>query len=208
MSRMLTLLTVHKGVDLHAATAERVLRERLEGGSRLVALRRAELHLLWGADDRPDLAARGRALLESGRHYNPNKHRYGIFELAAAGDPWPAAPRRGDPLPAGWPGEPLLCDRGPVGPDLLDRLLGGEPPEGTAAVDVCAYPLGEAEEPLAAVLWRLVLNGEPASAAAAADLLAVARGGGRGLLVNPHMQGWLLAPRPDARAGAGPEGAR
>ena len=73
-----TLLTSHKGVDLHAATAVRVMQRRLEGGDALQALYRCEMHTFWGEGD-------GRAvpeLLEIGRFYNPNKHHYGHFETS------------------------------------------------------------------------------------------------------------------------------
>ncbi len=42
-----TLLTSHKGVDLHAASAQLVMKDRLEGGHRLVNLIRCELHTFW-----------------------------------------------------------------------------------------------------------------------------------------------------------------
>ena len=42
-------------------------------------------------------------------------------------------------------------------------------------------------------LWRLVVRGEGEAALATGRLLAVARGGREGLLVNPHMECWLLA---------------
>ena len=65
-----TLLTSHKGVDLHAATAVRVMQRRLEGGDALAALHRCELHTFWNEGDGRRVAD----LLEVGRFYNPNKH--------------------------------------------------------------------------------------------------------------------------------------
>ncbi|HPF71859.1 MAG TPA: hypothetical protein PLQ13_14395, partial [Candidatus Krumholzibacteria bacterium] len=97
MSRRITLLTAHKGVDLHAATAARVMRGRLDGGDRLVALHRCELHTF--ADDAAGVSAA--RLLDNGRYFNPNKHHYGHFELEGAAA-WTDA--SGGALEAGWPG--------------------------------------------------------------------------------------------------------
>ncbi len=47
MSLQTTLLTSHKGVDLHAASALLVMKDRLEGGNRLVNLLRCEMHTFW-----------------------------------------------------------------------------------------------------------------------------------------------------------------
>ena len=69
-----TLLCCHKGVDLHAATAGRVMQERLRGGERLMALRRGEYYTYWDEDP---AGSRLEELLAAGRYYNPNKHHYG-----------------------------------------------------------------------------------------------------------------------------------
>ena len=45
-----TLLTSHKGVDLHAATAQLVMKDRLKGGHLLEGLFRCEIHTFWGKD--------------------------------------------------------------------------------------------------------------------------------------------------------------
>jgi len=42
-------------------------------------------------------------------------------------------------------------------------------------------------------LWRLVIRGAGEPALDVARRLAVARGGREGLLVNPHLECWLLA---------------
>ena len=193
MATQTTLLTCHKGVDLHAATAWRVMRDRLRGGERLVALRRAEYYTYW--EDDPD-GRRLAELLDTGRCFNPNKHHYGHFALADAGAAWSGneADCRGGNLPAGWPGEARGSDL-PAGGDLYARLLGGAPAAPLAAVDVCAFPLGESGPVLGGVLWRLVLETGREGAGELADRLVVARGSREGLLVNPHMQGWLLAVR-------------
>jgi hypothetical protein len=191
MTAQHTLLTCHKGVDLHAETAARVMRTRLHGGERLVALQRGEYHTFWEGNA-PDLSIAG--LLESGRYFNPNKHVYGHFQLQGGGEPWYVDETgfRGAPLAAGWPGEALATDCGSAGAALYDRLLGGSPETGQVAVDVCAFPLGERGPLLSGVIWRLVLEAGEQDVDALVAGLVVARSGREGLLVNPHMQGWLL----------------
>ncbi|MBU2501602.1 hypothetical protein KJ682_09775 [bacterium] len=188
MSLQTTLITSHKGVDLHAATALRVMQRRLDGGDRLAGLFRCEMHTFWG-EAFPGGADR---LLETGRCFNPNKHHFGVF--AAAGDEGPWFQGTGHDLAAAWPGDPLRSDL-PPDPGLYDRLLGGAAATGTVAVDVISFPRGETGPVLGGVLWRLVLAAEPGEAAALAESLAVARHRKEGLLLNPHMEDWLLAVR-------------
>ncbi|MFO7654154.1 MAG: hypothetical protein R6X25_10070 [Candidatus Krumholzibacteriia bacterium] len=195
MNEQITLLTSHKGVDLHAATAVRVMRERLDGGEALVRLSRAECHTFWrspgdGDNDGPEVAR----LLESTRYYNPNKHHFGHFALAGAA-PWTDADSRGAALPAGWPGTPTASDLPDLG-GLYARLLGGEPADGAMAVDVCAWHLGRQERMLSGVVWRLVLRPGQHDPAQLAERLAVARSRELGLLVNPHMEAWRSVVRP------------
>lgn len=178
------LVTAHKGVDLHAATARRVMRERLAGGERLADLRRCEFHAFGSAahGGGPGLAE----LLATGRYFNPNKHRYGHFTLVAP-FPWDAG--AGEGFPAGWTAG---GDGAAPGAGLGD-LLGGPAPAGHTAVDVAAWARGQEGPVVSGTLWRLVVRGDGAAALDAARLLAVARGGREGLLVNPHMECWLLA---------------
>jgi hypothetical protein len=187
-----TLLVSHKGVDLHAATAVRVMQRRLEGGDALRALHRGELHTFWDAGD----GRRVSDLLEIGRFFNPNKHHYGHFELAEAGEPWLGDLAQGgaalDPI---WPGSAVASDLAPVDAGLTDRLLGGTVPDGHVAVDVAAFPLGEPGPILSGVLWRLILVDDGRDPGRLADKLTVARSGDQGLLVNPHLHGWLTAVR-------------
>ncbi len=207
MGAQVTLLISHKGVDLHAATAARVMRDRLAGGERLVALGRAEFHTFWPQEAERgagrDAAGAGEsratvaALLAAGRVFNPNKHHYGHFELSFAGERWsrPGFACRGQALPAGWPGTAVATDLGRADAGLLERLLGRAAGE-AAVVDVCAFALAGDEGPvLSGVVWRLVLAPGREEPAALADALTVARGASRGLLVNPHLQGWLTAVR-------------
>jgi hypothetical protein len=193
-----TLLTSHKGVDLHAATAVRVMQRRLEGGDALAALRRCELHTFWNEGDGRRVAD----LLEVGRFFNPNKHHYGHFELEHEGAPWlVTSPRQesaelcGGPLPEGWPGRAVASDLDAADGLLLDRLLGGPVPPEHVAVDYATFPLGETGPILTGVLWRLVLADDGRAPARLAERLAVTRAGDQGLLVNPHLHGWLVAVR-------------
>lgn len=189
-----TLLISHKGVDLHAATACRVMRDRLAGGDRLADLRRCEFHVFGGGiagegGAAPTLAS----LLGTGRYYNPNKHRFGHFVLDSA---FAWAEGAGGPLPAGWPGR--VADEGSAVPaGLFDDLLGGPAPAGHTAYDVAAWARGQAGDQTGGVvsgtLWRLVVRGEAEAARTVGEALAVARSGHEGLLVNPHMECWLVA---------------
>ena len=191
MSRQTTLLTSHKGVDLHAASAVRVMRDRLTGGDRLVALYRCELHTFWDGDDEVSLAR----LLDNGRYYNPNKHHYGHFACDDGGR-WPEG--AGGELAAAWPGTLRGTDLTSLdGRDtgLYDRLLGGPVAAGAVAVDVAAWPRDDAGPVLSGVLWRLVLAAPPAEARALGEQLAVARSRKDGLLLNPHMENWRTAVR-------------
>jgi hypothetical protein len=189
-----TLLTSHKGVDLHAATALLVMKERLAGGDLLEGLHRCEMHTYWA--DAGDLSVD--RLLDSGRFFNPNKHHYGHFELADGGDTWFAGVGPDNQLPAAWPGAvrgtdlDILTDQRSR---LYDRLLGGAPPEGRSAVDVVSFARGQEAPVLSGVLWRLLIRAEPAAALAVGRKLAVARKRLEGLLVNPHMESWLTAVR-------------
>ena len=186
-----TLLTSHKGVDLHAATAVRVMQRRLEGGDALQALHRCDLHTFTGAGDGRTVPE----LLEIGRFFNPNKHHYGHFELEAGAADWTAGLTAGQALAAGWPGRAVASDLPDPDNALLDRLLGGPAPAGTVAVDIAAVPLGDAGPILTGVLWRLVLADDGRDPGRVADRLAITRAGDQGLLINPHLHGWLTAVR-------------
>ena len=197
MSAQNTLLTSHKGVDLHAATARRVMQDRLAGGDRLADLRRCEFHVFGGrvfapAGVTPTVAS----LLGTGRYYNPNKHRYGHFAFESSFG-WDEG--TGGALPAGWPGQALATDTGAPDDGLLEVLLGGSAPKGHTAVDVAAWARGQTGPVVSGTLWRLVIRDGGEEALATGTALAVARGGREGLLVNPHMECWLV--------GAGPTGA-
>jgi len=190
MTRQTTLLTSHKGVDLHAASALRVMQDRLEGGERLVNLLRCELHTFWGETVDGGLDR----LLNTGRYFNPNKHHYGHFLSAQDTASWLG----GDPVSGrtvnNWPGEFAGTDLDGLtdGEALYQRLLGGPVAGGHTAVDVIAFALGQSGPVLSGVLWRLVVSGDPATALDIGRGLAVARGRKDGLLLNPHMEAWLI----------------
>ncbi|MBK7046499.1 MAG: hypothetical protein IPH48_08320 [bacterium] len=185
-----TLLISHKGVDLHAATARRVMCDRLAGGDRLANLRRCEFHVFGGGIVGEDGAVPTLAmLLGTGRYYNPNKHRFGHFELESA-FAWNEG--AGGPLPAGWPGR-AVGDNSAAPAGLFDDLLGGPAPAGHTAYDVAAWARGQTGGVVSGTLWRLVVRGQVETARTVGEALAVARSGHEGLLVNPHMECWLVA---------------
>lgn len=190
MSLQTTLLTSHKGVDLHAASALLVMKDRLEGGDILVNLLRCELHTFWDQPTGVDV----QRLLNTGRYFNPNKHHYGVFSAANGQSPWFDCPDcRGRALPTDWPGSVTETDLTGAenGPELYHTLLGGSPDQGHSAVDVISFELGQRGPVLSGVLWRLVLATDPGRAQEIGLNLAVARGRKQGLLVNPHMEAWL-----------------
>lgn len=190
MSLQTTLLTSHKGVDLHAATALLVMKDRLEGGDRLVNLLRCEMHTFW---DQPTGVSVAR-LLDTGRYFNPNKHHYGVFTTEAGDGPWfECTDCRGRSLTAGWPGDLVATDlSGPSSAaGLYNTLLGGAAEPGHSTVDVVSFELGQSGPVLSGVLWRMVLEGGAAETAAIGMKLAVARSRKQGLLINPHMEAWL-----------------
>jgi hypothetical protein len=190
MSTQTTLLTAHKGVDLHAASALLVMKDRLEGGDRLVNLLRCELHTFWGEPQGVTVAK----LLDTGRYFNPNKHHYGVFRTETASAPWfQGQDIRGKSLESGWPGQIVDTDLGDQDPAgmLYHRLLGGSPVDGHVAVDLVSFELGQQGPVLSGVLWRLVLAAHPAEAVDIGHRLALARSRKEGLLINPHLEAWL-----------------
>lgn len=190
MSTQTTLLTSHKGVDLHAATAVRVMRDRLEGGERLESLHRCEMHTFRGAPAGVSLER----LLDTGRYFNPNKHHFGHFELEAAA----AWPEDGGTLVSAWPGKVCGTDLDGLADDgeaLYASLLGGPVPQGCTAVDVASWARDQEGPVTSGVLWRLVVQGDGAEAGALGEGLAVARTRKQGMLINPHMEAWLTVVR-------------
>lgn len=178
-------------MDLHAATAVRVMQHRLAGGDALRALHRCELHTWWNGAGGQAVAD----LLGIGRYYNPNKHHYGHFELDRGADWRRDAAPGGGALDVAWPGRAIASDLEPLGENLLTALLGGPVPSGCVAADVASFPLGEPGALLSGVVWRLWLADDGRDPARLADRLAVTRSGAQGLLVNPHLHGWRVAIR-------------
>ncbi|MEN8005789.1 MAG: hypothetical protein ABFS42_02195 [Candidatus Krumholzibacteriota bacterium] len=189
-----TLLTSHKGVDLHAATALLVMKDRLEGGHLLEGLFRCEMHSFWGGESGVSIAR----LLDVGRYFNPNKHHYGHFTLDGAEASWLDRTPAGNTLDPQWPGSAVGTDLETETMEqgrLYDLLLGGESAPGITPVDVVSFPLGQEGPVLSGVLWRLLIRGEADTALEAGRMLAVASGRKEGLLINPHMEAWLAASR-------------
>lgn len=188
MATQTTLLVSHKGVDLHAATAVRVMQKRLDGGDALRALHRGELHTYWDEGNGRTVSD----LLGIGRYFNPNKHHYGHFQLDEVEGRWTDDELLGGrPLDGPWPGRAVAGDLGAADEQLADALLGGPCPEGCAAVDLLAFPLGEDDPLRSGVLWRLILEDDGRDPRRLAERLAVTRSGDQGLLINPHLHGWL-----------------
>lgn len=189
-----TLLTSHKGVDLHAASALLVMKDRLEGGERLANLLRCELHTYWGEPAGLSLAR----LLDIGRYFNPNKHHFGHFESAQVVADWLGDGPSGTDLETSWPGSPRGTDLEIPASEmggLYHNLLGGKPLAGTTAVDVVSFPRGQEGPVLSGVLWRLLITGDASTALEVGTNLAVASHRKEGLLVNPHMEAWLAVAR-------------
>ncbi len=188
MKLLVTLLTSHKGVDLHAATAMQVMVDRLAGGRQLSRLLRCEIHT-FAEDSVPGGAS---ALLETGRYYNPNKHHFGVFEMAGELTLYTNAEHH--TLPSVWPGKFVSSDVEPPA-DLYTKFLGGPAPAGQVAVDVATFVRGQNGPVFSGVLWRLVLAVAREEALELASHLSVARGRKEGLLLNPHLEEWLLTVR-------------
>ncbi len=187
-----TLLTSHKGVDLHAASALLVMKDRLEGGHLLASLFRCELHTFWDSPAQWDADR----LLDTGRFFNPNKHSYGVFHGPSVGPAWFAGGQSDHQLTTVWPGAVQKTDLTALaddGPALYQALLGGPTPADCSPFDIVSFPYGQDGPVLSGVLWRLVIHGDAAQAAAVGETLAVARHRKQGLLVNPHMENWFAA---------------
>ncbi len=77
-------------------------------------------------------------------------------------------------------------------PGLVEWRLGGPVPAGCAAVDVVGFERDQTGPLMSGVVWRLVIRGRAETAAAVGQQLAVARHRKEGLLINPHMESWLV----------------
>jgi len=182
------LVTSHKGVDLHAATALLVMKERLEGGDRLQNLMRCEVHSFNGEPDGWDADR----LLHTGIYFNPNKHHYGIFSGSALDI------EEGQVQASQWLAKVIdtdIEDTAAGGMDVADILLGGAIPAGCTPYDVVSYASGQTGPVSSGILWRLVIRGDETVAQEVGCSLAVAKGRKQGLLINPHMESWLEVSR-------------
>jgi len=184
------LLTGHKGVDLHAASAWAVMNDRLAGGDSLQALYRCEWHTFWGDPDGWNVDR----LLATGRFYNPNKHYFCVFTTQKEVDSWFGETDSAAELSLSWPERVVTTDLADFSGDggaARGRLLGGSLPPDCAAFDLVSFVRGQTGPVLSGVMWRLVIRGDNSTARRIGEELAVARERKRGLLVNPHMESWF-----------------
>lgn len=190
-ARQTTLLTSHKGVDLHAASALLVMQDRLTGGEKLVNLLRCELHAFWGEPQGWTVER----LLATGRYFNPNKHHCGVFGSGTEVANWLTRTGSGLRLTTDWLAEVLATDLAELQADaagLYGTLLGGRIPTGCAPCDIVGFAAGQTGPVLSGVLWRLVIRGDERVARAVGEELAIARHRKQGLLINPHMDNWFV----------------
>lgn len=178
------LLVRLKIPDLTALTALDAGRALLPRGYELKRLVREEIVLFepapgaaGGGSDRSFDAALAKAVETSNFFVNPNKERYRLLASSERGEAW-APPdgcwgiltrSRGDTRDAG----------------VLDRLQREHPLAGLGAIR-------------RARVWWLWTQGPSGAAGmeACLEALGPVEHAGRGLLVNPHSESWLLLPGP------------
>lgn len=170
------LLVRLKIPDLTALTALDAGRTLLPPGHELARLVREEVYLFEatpGAEPAGFEPALAEAIATSNFFVNPNKERYRFLTSAERGDAW--APPEGS-----WG---LLCrprgDTADVG--LLERLQREHPLRGLGAIR-------------RGRVWWLWTNapGGGAGTEACLEALGPVEHAGRGLLVNPHSEQWIL----------------
>lgn len=201
----LVLLVRRRGVDLVAMSALTALRGPCGLGDRLVALCRDDGYVL-GLSGAFDAAAWERACVARADWFNPNKHRYALYE----GQPGALDAARGV---AAWPSPWLTRRLGSDRPDLaatagrdeLEAWLALPAQPSTTRHSLLAWQCDDAVAALPhghwpdaatglvrLTLWTLQLRaGSPDDAARLAEEAAITRTRERGLLVHPHMQGWV-----------------
>jgi len=195
----------HRTVDLVGMTATHALRERMGLGQQLVELRRDDVFAVEG-EELGAGAAWAEACLAQAHWFNPNKHRYGLYEAREGALAVAAA--QSDEWPVNWLGKLVRTDR----PDLdgrtnvagLESWLAFDSIAGAHAAAMCAWDL---EEGLGALpegswpttearllrgqLWSAQLIAENEDhARAVLEGFAVTTARDQGLLVHPHMEGW------------------
>jgi hypothetical protein len=212
------LLVRHRTVDLVAMTAAHALRSELGLGAELVALTRDDVYVIEGeALGAPE--AWSRPCTERAHWFNPNKHRHALFEAAPGAV---EAVRNGTGFPRPWLGRVVSTDRsdlpsatdGGRGPDVnrrgLSRWLALPPRPGVHAVAIASWDLDQAvtslppgpwPHPRAQLvrlqLWGLAVAGKDAETATArASEVAVTRRREQGLLIHPHVEGWIQLETP------------
>lgn len=210
----LSFLVRGRSVDLVAMTARRALQTTLGLADEVVDLYRDQLVCIAGVEE--SAAADWTAAIGAHQHwFNPNKHRFASY-LSADGAL--AAVRGQGTWPSPWLRALVDTDR----PDLAASRDAGDPQDllsgwiappaesGAFAVGFIAYDLEDGvsrlpaghwpaptHEKLEALLWTIVLRAEDADRARArAEEILVTRTRTHGMLVHPHMEGWMAVGRP------------
>lgn len=205
-----------RSVDLVAMTAGRALRTTLGLGDEVVDLLRDQLVCIAGVED--STAGDWTAAVHAHQHwFNPNKHRFasylssdGALAAVAGSGAWPS-PWLRELVDTDRPDLMAARDAGALG-DLLAGWMAPPVVSGAFAVSFIAYDLedgvsrlpaghwpGTEQQILQGVLWTLILRAPDAEAAKArAEEILVTRTRTDGMLVHPHMEGWMAvgAARP------------
>lgn len=183
---MSTVLLVRLKIpDLTALTALDAGRALLPSGYELTRLVREEVVLFEAAAGREGGAGSGRDLdaalanaVETSNFFvNPNKERYRLLTASERGEAW--APPEGS-----W--------------GILTRSRGGTRDAGVLERLQREHPLAGLGAIRRARVWWLWTRGPSGEVGMEASLEALGpvEHAGRGLLVNPHSESWLLLPGP------------
>jgi hypothetical protein len=210
----LSFLVRGRSVDLVAMTARRALQETLGLGDEVVDLYRDQLVCI--AEVGEPAAGHWTEAVAGRQHwFNPNKHRFASY-LSSPGA-LDAARGSGD-WPSPWLQALVESDRPDIvaaqeagtQQDLLSGWIAPVAASGAFAVAFIAYDLEDGvsrlpaghwpapgHEKLEAQLWTIVLKADDAARALSrAEEILVTRTRTRGLLVHPHMEGWMAVGRP------------
>ena len=210
----LSFLVRGRSVDLVAMTARHALRTTLGLGDEVVDLFRDQLVCIADVDE--SSARDWTAAVAAHQHwFNPNKHRFasflsagGVFDAVRGRSEWPS-PWLSAAVDSDRPDLAAAAASSPV-KDLLGAWIAPPSASGAFAVAFMAYDLEDGvsrlpaghwpardHEILEAQLWTIVLRADDADRARTrAEEILVTRTRTRGLLVHPHMEGWMAVGRP------------